>query len=136
MIPTRRRGLQPKRSHPTRLSSQTSSHPVLFVKGKLPDVFILSSGNSPHFEHVKAFSQGHKPVSVSTSQLLYLRYLFKSQLLFPYAGTVYNLARNDALRLRRTPPLVTFLAARYETSAETIFRSNRTPCSSIIWLQR
>jgi len=108
MIPPNRRSLLAKRSHPPGFNSQTSNQPKPFSYNTscLTDSLPASRSN-PWSEHAYTLSQEDKPVSVSIPQLLYYgsfsssRYAFRTQEWF-------NLARNNVLYLRTTPPLVSF----------------------------
>jgi hypothetical protein len=65
--------------------------------------------NSPWSEHVKAFSQDSKPVSVTISSDTVLKALFFCSINAFRTQEWFNLATDDVLRLRKTPPLVTIL---------------------------
>jgi hypothetical protein len=72
-------------------------------------------------EHVKAPSQDNKHIRVSISPVTLFKVPFSN---FSYAfrrQEWFNLAREDVLRLRRTPPLVSFLVGRLRRVNMSLF---------------
>jgi hypothetical protein len=70
--------------------------------------------NSPSSEQVKAFSQSYNPVTVSVSQVTVYKAPFTISSFAFRTEKWSNLAMDDVLLLRRTPPLASFLVGWYK----------------------
>jgi hypothetical protein len=68
-----------------------------------------TSSNRPQSEHVESFSQDNNPISVSISLIIVCKAPFTNSSHVFLTQEWYNLARDDVLRLRKTPPLVRLL---------------------------
>jgi hypothetical protein len=68
-----------------------------------------TSSSIPRSEQVKAFGQENNPVSVGISLAIVFKALFASSNYVICTQEWSNLARDNVMHLRRTPPLVSFL---------------------------
>jgi hypothetical protein len=94
--------------NPSWFNSQTSIQPKFFsqktscLMGSSP-----TSSNSHWFGHVKAFIQNN-PISINTSPVTVYKAPFTVSSIMFHMQEWCNLARDDVLSLRKTPPLVSF----------------------------